>query len=238
MLLFVWLAIFVNWNLDRRAREVFSANRAVEVERAKAEELLYNVLPRSVAMRLRSGEAVADSFSDVSVIFADVVGFSQLAKTLSPGHLVSLLNRFFSIADQCAERRGIEKVKTIGDAYLAVANGTASAGCGACEAVAFGTDLVVAMRELAEATGIDIQLRVGIHTGPVVGGVVGERRLTYDYWGDTMNIASRIESAARPGAVAVSSATFFQCAKLYEFGEPEVVTLKGVGETRVYHLAA
>ena len=106
---------------------MFAANAALEAERAKTEELLYNVLPQEVAARLRAGEAVADCFSDLTAIFVDLAGFSALAKRLSPGHLVKLLNTFFSAADRCAERHGLEKVKTIGDAYLAVAGGMASA---------------------------------------------------------------------------------------------------------------
>lgn len=234
--MFFAFAVFVNWVLDYRARIIFETNRELASEKAKTEDLLYNVLPQSIAQRLRAGEAVADSFSDVSVIFTDIVGFSGLAKTLSPGHLVRLLNQFFSIADQCAERHGVEKVKTIGDAYLAVAGGTASASGGAQEAINFARDLIGEVRKLAEDSGVNIALRVGVHTGPVVGGVVGSSRLAYDYWGDTMNVASRIEGTARPNGIAVSSATFLQCAGAHDFEPPEVLVLKGVGETEVRHL--
>ena len=127
---FFVFALYFNWDVDRRARKVFAANAALEAERAKTEELLYNVLPQEVAARLRAGEAVADSFSDLTAIFVDLAGFSPLSKRLSPGHLVKMLNTFFSAADRCAERHGIEKVKTIGDAYLAVVGGMASAGQG------------------------------------------------------------------------------------------------------------
>ena len=108
---------------ERRARKTFAAQRALDIERQKTEDLLFNVLPPAVAQRLREGQAVADSFSDVSVVFIDIVGFSQLARRLSPGMLVKVLNEVFSIADGCADRSGVEKVKTIGDAYLAVAGG-------------------------------------------------------------------------------------------------------------------
>ncbi len=234
--MFLSFALFVNWLIDHRARVIFETNRALEAEKAKTEDLLYNVLPQQIAQRLRAGEAVADSFSDLTVIFADIVGFSTLAKTLSPGHLVRLLNEFFLLADQCAERHGIEKVKTIGDAYLAVSGGTVSSHGGACEAISFARDLILAMRELAEKSGVNITLRVGLHTGPVVGGVVGSARLAYDYWGDTMNIASRIEGAAKPGAIALSEATALACGKAYAFSAPELVTLKGVGELQIRRL--
>lgn len=234
--MFFSFGVFVNWVLDHRARVIYATARALEAEKAKTEQLLYNVLPQGIAQRLRAGEAVADSFSDLTVIFTDIVGFSKLAKTMSPGHLVRLLNEFFSLADNCADRHGIEKVKTIGDAYLAVSGGTASSHGGACEAINFARDLIIEMRGLAERSGVDIALRVGLHTGPVVGGVVGSARLAYDYWGDTMNIASRIEGAAEPGAIALSEATAISCGKAYEFSAPETVTLKGVGEMRIRRL--
>ncbi len=234
--MFLSFALFVNWVLDYRARVIFRTNQELAAEKAKTEDLLFNVLPQPIAQRLRAGEAVADSFSDVTVIFTDIVGFSVLAKTLSPGHLVRLLNEFFSLADQCAERHGIEKVKTIGDAYLAVSGGTASSGGGAREAINFSRDLILGMREMADRSGVNISLRVGLHTGPVVGGVVGSSRLAYDYWGDTMNIASRIEGAAKHGAIAVSEATALSCSGGFEFSEPELVTLKGVGEMQIRRL--
>src|SRR6476659_4019899 len=134
---FFVFALYFNWDVDRRARKVFAANAALEAERAKTEELLYNVLPQEVAARMRAGEAVADSFADLTAIFVDLVGFSTLSKRLSPGHLVQMLNTFFSAADRCAERHGIEKVKTIGDAYMAVIGGMASAGRDSKAAILF-----------------------------------------------------------------------------------------------------
>lgn len=231
---FFTFACFVNWDIDRRARKTFSAQKALEAEQAKTEEMLYNILPQDVAERLRAGEAVADSFADVSVVFVDIVGFSRLAKVLSPGHLVRMLNTVFQQADDCASRHGVEKVKTIGDAYLAVAGGNSSRQCSACDAIAFGRELIAQVQDYAEKTGVDVQVRVGIHTGPVVGGVVGSQRMVYDYWGDTMNIASRIESVAHPNGIAVSEATYYSAQDKRPFSEPELVTLKGVGDLKVY----
>lgn len=230
---FFVFALYFNWEIERRARSVFAANRALEAERAKTEELLYNVLPQEVAARLRAGEAVADSFSDVTVVFVDLVGFSQLAKRLSPGHLVQLLNLYFSAADRCAERHGLEKVKTIGDAYLAVAGGMASRGIGAAAAIAFARDLVGEVEALAGESALDLKVRIGAHTGPVVGGVIGSRRLAYDYWGDTMNVASRLQNVAPENGVAVSEATYFQTKALLTY-EHRTATLKGIGDTEVY----
>jgi class 3 adenylate cyclase len=230
---FFVFALYFNWDVERRARKVFAANQLLEAERRKTEELLYNVLPREVAARLRTGEAVADAFSDVTVVFVDLVGFSTLAKKLSPGHLVKLLNLFFSAADRCAERHGLEKVKTIGDAYLAVLGGMGSAGRDSHSAVRFAHDLVDDLRAMAEESGIPLEARIGVHTGPVVGGVIGSSRLAYDYWGDTMNIASRLQGIAPPNGIAVSEATYFQTRSAQAY-EARTVVLMGIGETQVY----
>ena len=230
---FFLFAIYFNWDIDRRARKVFAANSALEAERAKTEELLYNVLPQEVAARLRAGEAVADSFSDLTAVFVDLAGFSSLAKRLSPGHLVQLLNTFFSAADRCAERHGLEKVKTIGDAYLAVAGGMASAGADGKAAIAFARDLVAELVEIEKESGIALKARIGVHTGPAIGGVIGTSRLAYDYWGDTMNVASRLQSVAPLNGVAVSEATYYQT-KTIQIFEEQTVVLKGIGETPAY----
>ncbi len=230
---FFIFALYFNWDIERRARNVFAANLALEAERAKTEALLYNVLPQEVAARLRAGEAVADAFSDVTVVFVDLVGFSGLAKRLSPGHLVETLNAYFSAADRCAEHHGLEKVKTIGDAYLAVAGGMASRGADSHAALGFARELVGALEGLDAETGLALKVRIGIHTGPVVGGVIGSTRLAYDYWGDTMNIASRLQGAAPDNGVAVSEATYFRTRALQAY-EPGSEILKGIGETKIY----
>jgi class 3 adenylate cyclase len=231
---FFVFALYFNWDVDRRARKVFAATMALEAERAKTEELLYNVLPQEVAARLRAGEAVADSFSDLTAIFVDLAGFSTLAKKLSPGHLVKLLNGFFSAADRCAERHGLEKVKTIGDAYLAVLGGTSSRGTSdGRAAILFARDLVAELVAMEEQSGIVIKARIGVHSGPAVGGVIGTTRLAYDYWGDTMNVASRLQAVAPLNGIAVSEATYFQTLAIQDY-EAHKVVLKGIGETAAY----
>jgi len=228
--------LFLHWALDRAHRASFRLREALEAERAKTEELLYNVLPPAVAKRLRDGEIVADSFSDTSVIFIDAVGFSALAKSISPGHLVDLLNAFFSLADRCASLCGVEKVKTIGDAYLAISGGNAPARNSAEAALAFANAVIDGLPEVKAECGIDLQVRIGIHSGAVVGGVIGATRMAYDYWGETMNVASRIESVAGANGVAVSEATWMRLRGSAEFDPPETLLLKGVGEMPVYRL--
>lgn len=140
--------LFLHWALDRAHRASFRLREALEGERAKTEELLYNVLPPTVAQRLKDGEIVADSFADASVIFIDVIGFSALAKSISPGHLVDLLNAFFSLADRSAARCGVEKVKTIGDAYLAISGGNVPARNSAEAALAFAKAVIDGLPEV------------------------------------------------------------------------------------------
>ena len=230
---FFVFALYFNWDIERRARKVFAINMALEKERAKTEELLYNVLPQEVAARLREGQAVADSFSDLTVIFVDLAGFSGLARRLSPGHLVQVLNRFFSAADTCVERHGLEKVKTIGDAYLAVSGGMASCGGDSQAAVRFAHDLIGELEAIERDSGLVLQVRIGIHTGPAVGGVIGTNRMAYDYWGDTMNIAARLQSVAPLNGIAVSESTYFQTRAMQAY-EPQAVVLKGIGESTAY----
>jgi class 3 adenylate cyclase len=230
---FFVFGLYFNWDLERRARSAFAANLALVAEREKTEALLHNVLPRAVADRLREGEQVADAFSDLTVVFVDLVGFSALAKRLSPGHLVRLLNAFFSAADRCADEHGLEKVKTIGDAYLAVAGGMGSRGADSRAALAFARNLVSQLEAIGDEHGLPLAARIGIHTGPVVGGVIGSSRLAYDYWGDTMNVASRLQGAAPPNGVAASEPTYHQLRGHLAF-EAVNLSLKGIGDTPVY----
>ena len=230
--------VLLNWSMGHAHRHSFVLSDALEAERARTEELLFNVLPPAVAARLKAGQVVADSYPDVSVVFIDICGFSDLSRRISPGHLVDMLNGFFLLADRCAAQTGIEKVKTIGDAYLAISGGNAPSHNSADAAIRFGEAVIAGLPELRTATGIDLHIRVGIHTGPVVGGVIGETRMAYDYWGETMNIASRIEGAAHPDGIAVSESTWMRGRGQRHFELPQMLALKGVGEMPVYRLAA
>ena len=127
-------------------------------------------------------------------------------------------------------------MKTIGDAYLAVAGGTSSTSRDAVAAIAFAQDLIAGIQLYGQRAKLAVNVRVGIHTGPVVGGVIGEQRMAYDYWGDTMNTASRIEGVAMPGGIAVSESTYFEACESVAFSEPEDVILKGIGETRIFRV--
>ena len=237
-LLVIAIALFFNRERENSYRDQFATNALLDRERIKTEDLLFNVLPETVANRLKSGDVVVDSHAHLTVVFVDVVGFSTLSKRISPEQLLDLLNRFFLEADHCAARYGLEKVKTIGDAYLAVAGGVSSATATGTDAIRFGRDLIAGVTGVGAAVAIPFDVRVGIHTGPAIGGVIGETRLAYDYWGETVNIAARIEGVAPVGGIAVSDATHAETAAAFAFDPPRAIELKGVGVTTVYPLRA
>jgi len=226
----------INLAVGRTSRAAFMLADSLDAERARNEELVLNMLPPTAVSRIRCGQLVADSYADASVIFIDMVGFSKLTKRVSPGHLVELLNSFFNHADACAREYGVEKVKTVGDAYLAIAGGNVPSGNSADAAIAFARAVLSGVEELRRVAGVDeVGLRAGIHSGPVVGGVIGATRMAYDYWGDTVNIAARLESTAAPNGITISESTWLRANDRGAFGPPTMITLKGVGETCVFH---
>lgn len=226
----------INIAVGRTSRAAFMLADSLDAERARNEEMVLNMLPSAAVARIRSGQMVADSYSDASVIFIDMVGFSKLAKRISPGHLVELLNAFFNHADACTRAFGVEKVKTVGDAYLAIAGGNVASVNSADTAIAFARAVLEGVETLRRVAGVDdVGLRVGIHSGPVVGGVIGATRMAYDYWGDTVNIAARIEGTAAINSIAISESTWLRASDRSAFGPPSVIPLKGVGDTCVFH---
>lgn len=226
----------INLAVGRTSRAAFMLADSLDAERARNEALVLNMLPPTAVERIRTGQMVADSYADASVIFIDMVGFSKLTKRVSPGHLVELLNSFFNHADACAREYGVEKVKTVGDAYLAIAGGNVPSGNSADAAIAFARAVLSGVEELKRVAGVDeVGLRAGIHSGPVVGGVIGATRMAYDYWGDTVNIAARLEGTAATNGIAISESTWLRANDRGAFGPPIMMTLKGVGETCVFH---
>jgi adenylate cyclase len=204
--------------------------RGLEAERATSEALLLNVLPASIARRLKGGERqLADRFDDVAVLFADIVDFTPLAERLAPEDLVDLLDGMFSGFDALAERQGLEKIKTIGDAYMVV-GGLPEPRPDAAEAVA---EMALDMREQVAgqhtADGEVLQLRIGIAIGPVVAGVIGTKKFSYDLWGDTVNVASRMASHGTPGQIEVTDRVRDRLVVAYRFENCEPVEVKGKG---------
>src|SRR2546421_6118772 len=211
--------------------------RARERAQARSERLLLNVLPAPVAARLKREEGViADAHSAVTVLFADIVGFTPLAGRLPPSDVVALLDRVFARWDALAARHGVEKIKTIGDAYMAAAGIPISRDDHA-EAIA---EMALAMRPEAERcaaeTGLPFEVRIGIDSGPVVAGVIGRAKFIYGLWGDTVNTASRMESRAPPGAIQVTQRAYERLRDRYELRRRDTVDIKGKGPMTTYLL--
>ena len=173
--------------------------------------MLLNVLPAKIAERLEAGEtAIADWFDDATVLFADLVGFTELAVRLGPRATRDLLDRLFTGFDELAEHHGLEKIKTIGDAYMVVGGVPEPSTDHPARVVAMGLDLLDFATLVAADLGQPLDLRIGIHTGPVVAGVIGTRKFSYDLWGDTVNVASRLESRGVAGSIQMSEATWLR----------------------------
>lgn len=203
---------------------------------ARSEWLLLNILPEHIVQRLKAGEyPIADRIPEVTVLFADIVASTKLADRLSPNDLVRVLDGLFSAFDSIVEEHDLEKIKTAGDAYVAVAGLKGNSS----DSVKHAADTALRMREELDHHSVpgsgEIQMRFGIHLGPVVAGVIGKRKFSYDLWGDTMNVASRMESTGLPNSIQVTSQIYERLAAEYIF-EPRKVDLKGKGEIETYML--
>src|ERR1700736_63191 len=196
----------------------------IEQDKARSESLLQNVLPPEIAVRLRNGaNNIADYFGEATVIFADVVGFGGITARMKPYEIVGCLNRLFSEFDKVAEDVGVEKIKTIGDNYMTVVGVPTVRTGHARVAVKLALDLVAAAERLRLQLPVPFPIRVGVHTGPLMAGVIGTHRFAYDVWGDTVNIASRVESASKAGCVLVSSTTAEAAGGDYQFDGPHKI---------------
>jgi len=205
--------------------------------RSTSEKLLLNILPESIAKRLKDDENnIADSFTNVTVLFADIVGFTELSSHLPPDQVVGFLNQIFSRFDRLVEIHQLEKIKTIGDAYLVV-SGLPHPRIDHVEAIAnMALEMQNEMDEFNQETGRELRIRIGIHTGPVVAGVIGLKKFAYDLWGDTVNTASRMESHGIAGKIQVSAATHDCIKELYNFEKRGEISIKGKGEMTTYLL--
>ena len=217
--------------------EAVRGRRALAVEQDRSERLLLNVLPAPIAARLKQGEAViADRFQEVTVLFVDLVDFTRSSDRSTPERVVQVLDDLFTAFDRLAERHGLEKIKTIGDAYMAV-GGLPEPRPDHAEAVA---EMALAMREETarhrDPSGQPLALRIGIDTGPVVAGVIGTTKFSYDLWGDTVNTASRMESQGVPGCIQVTERTYRRLRDGYRFERRGPIQIKGKGELVTWFL--
>lgn len=234
--------LLLRYAVQEKARTQASleeTHRLLQIEQGRSERLLLNILPGPIAERLKhDNQAIADGFADVTVMFVDIVNFTQIAEGMTPKQVFSMLNRIFSSFDELAEQHGMEKIKTIGDAYM-VAGGLNNEADNYTRAIA---ELALAMRDLLRrdysVNTMHLDVRIGIGTGPVVAGVVGKKKFIYDLWGDTVNLASRITSEGTPGMIQVDETTYQRLAPHFRFEMPQTLHLKGKGDTVVYRLSA
>jgi class 3 adenylate cyclase len=209
--------------------------RTLDRVRSELDALLLNVFPKPIIDRLNAGETlIADRHDDVTVLFSDLVGFTEISSWLPVAELVAGLNALFSSFDASCDRFGVEKIKTIGDAYLAVAGLHGSDGNHATACA----DLALAMVEAVRDAGPPWQIRIGIHRGPVVAGVIGQRKYVYDVWGDTVNVASRLETSSDPGRIQISDAVAQGLGEAFPLERRGAIELKGKGPIDTYFLIA
>jgi class 3 adenylate cyclase len=235
-MIYMLLRFSIQEKLKIQAR-LEEAHQLLQVEQDRSEKLLLNILPAPVALRLKNEEkTIADGFADATVMFADIVNFTQVAANMTPSQVFSMLNGIFSAFDDLAERHGLEKIKTIGDAYM-VAGGINTENADYSAAIA---DLALAMQELLlrdfAVNSSHLEMRMGIGTGPVVAGVVGKKKFIYDLWGDTVNLASRITAEGVPGMIQCDTATWRRLSDRFDFHPPQTIYLKGKGDMTVYRL--
>jgi class 3 adenylate cyclase len=223
---------------DRFESQLAEQHDLVRAEREKSERLLVSILPAHVAERLKHQPGtIADGFADVSVMFADVVDFTRLAEELTPNQVVSFLDEVFTRFDRLSQQHGLDKIKTIGDAYMVV-GGLADDRLNYADHVA---DMALEMIELTKSDPqmrrLGVQLHIGIATGPAIAGVIGATRFIYDLWGDTVNLASRLTSEATAGAILVDKTTFRRLGHRYSCDVPQDIAIKGKGTTTTYRLS-
>jgi adenylate cyclase len=219
------------------AKQRNEALAALRVEQERSELLLLNILPRSIADRLKSAhQTIADHFDAASIVFADVVDFTPFAHRLSPAEVVGILDDLFSHFDTLVERHGLEKIKTIGDAYMAAAGVPDPSHDHARRAALLGLDMREAIATSAVGGGSGLELRIGINSGPLIAGVIGSKRFLYDLWGDAVNTASRMESQGKPGEIQITRATYELLKDEFVCRRRGTIEVKGKGEMETWYL--
>ena len=242
LLAFVAVNTVAAYSLERATRLLWLRERDVDRERRRADELLANTLPAAIIGHLKAGSApgsdtMASDHDDVTVLFADLVSFTAHAGAIAAADLVAVLDEVFTRFDALASQLGVEKVKTVGDAYLAVAGAPEPRADHASAVAALAIAMHDSVARTSWSTGEPIQLRIGIATGSVVAGVIGRSRFAYDLWGDTVNLASRLQTTAQPGTTLVSETTAAKLDGAYRLSDPIVLQLKGKGPTAARFLS-
>jgi adenylate cyclase len=226
-----------NEELEARVCELDEKRRLLEQAQAQSEALLRNILPDVIVERLKEDDqAIADGFSEVTVLFADIVGFTRLAADRTPIDIVALLNEIFSRFDHLVEEHGLEKIKTIGDAYMAASGLPVPRPDHAEAAANMALGMLRVIAALQPQIGAPVGVRIGMHSGPVVAGVIGTKKFIYDIWGDTVNVASRMEACSVPGRIQITDETRARLGRGYRVEERGLIEVKGKGTIRTWFL--
>lgn len=215
-----------------------TAESALEAEYERSEALLYNLLPEEIAARLKlePDRTIADSLPNVAILFADIVDFTPRAARLPPEQVVGFLNRIFSVFDELADKHGLEKIKTVGDAYMVAAGMPSPVGGPVHRIAEMALDMQAAAQRMTQEFPEALQIGVGLHAGPAVAGVIGNKKLFYDVWGETVNMASRMESLGEPGRIQVTGPAYDALNSDYRFTERGAVEVKGMGIVQTWWL--
>jgi class 3 adenylate cyclase len=223
------------YRMERFTRQLFLRERQLDEERLRSDRLLLNILPQAIVDQLKTsaGGRIAQAFDEVSVVFADAVGSTVQAARSSPEEFADSLDALFRRFDEIADRHGLEKIKTIGDAYMAVAGAPVPVSDHAEAAVAMALDILLEAGDIRWPSGDPIVVRGGVASGPAVAGVIGHRKFAYDLWGDTVNLASRLQEYGEAGHVLVSESTALRLADRYDFASTQILDVKGKGATPV-----
>jgi class 3 adenylate cyclase len=218
-------------------RSIREKTELIEQKNRENEALLLNILPAEIANRLRGGEhEIADSFADVTVLFGDLVGFTTLSGKIPAAEIVDMLNDLFSRFDHAAGELGIEKIKTIGDCYMAVCGLPKPCPDHAARMACMALRMLEATREYGQEKGLPLELRIGLNSGQVVAGVIGKSKFIYDLWGDTVNLASRMESTGVPGQIQVTREVYDRLQDSFELESRGIIQVKGKGEIETWLL--
>jgi len=230
-----WVAA---WQVELARRLSFARQLGVEHEKARTVSLLRNILPSPIADQLLgSPDTIAERHDDVAVLFADIVGFTPLAAGLEAERVVQVLDRVFTEFDQLCDHHGVEKIKTIGDAYMAAGGVPSGHGAELAAVVALALDMLEVVEAIGKDLETDLRLRIGVHAGPVVAGVIGRRKFIYDLWGDTVNTASRMEAHGAPGRVQVTETIAQRLGDAFQVEPRGTVEVKGKGPMATYFVA-